>query len=57
MKWRKQYHTVWTIPKPNRKIVERGKNITHNTQVQDRSYQISFIYAMTNFQNNEMQIS
>ena len=31
---KKKYHTVWTIPKSNRKIVERGKIIPHNIQVQ-----------------------
>ena len=26
-----EYHTVGTVPKSNRKIVERGKSDTHNT--------------------------
>jgi len=31
------YHTVGTIPKSNRKIIERGKTDTPNTQIHDRS--------------------
>ena len=30
-----KYHTVGTIPKSNRKIVERGKIDTFNTQIYD----------------------
>jgi len=33
----KKYHTVGTVPKSNRKIVERGKVYTPNTQIHDRS--------------------
>jgi hypothetical protein len=36
--WRvKKYHTVGTVPKPNRKIVERGKINTPNTLIHDHS--------------------
>jgi len=31
----REYHNVGTFPKSNRKIVERGKIDTHNTQIQD----------------------
>jgi hypothetical protein len=31
----KKYHTVWTIPKSNIKIVERGKIHTPDTQIHD----------------------
>jgi len=33
----KKYHTVRTVLKYNRKIVERGKIDTINTQIHDRS--------------------
>jgi hypothetical protein len=33
----KNYHTVRTVPKSNRKIVERGKNQYPNTHVHNRS--------------------
>jgi len=33
----KNIHTVGTVPKSNRKIVERGKIDTLNTQIYDRS--------------------
>jgi hypothetical protein len=33
----KKYHTIEIVPKPNRKITERGKIHTHNTQIHDRS--------------------
>ena len=33
----KKYHTVGIIPKSNIKIVERGKIVTPNTQIHDRS--------------------
>ena len=33
----KNYHTVGTFPKSNRKIVERGKFDTPNTQIHDDS--------------------
>jgi len=32
-----KYHTVGTVPKSIRKIVERGKIDTPNTQIHDRS--------------------
>jgi hypothetical protein len=31
----REYHNVGKFPKSNRKIVERGKIDTHNTQIQD----------------------
>jgi hypothetical protein len=31
-----KYHTVGTFPKPIRKMVERGKMDTPNTQIHDR---------------------
>ena len=31
----KKYHTVGTVPKSNRKIVERGKIDTLSTQIHD----------------------
>jgi len=34
----KKYHTVGTVPKSNRKIVERGKIDIPNTQIYDRSF-------------------
>ena len=34
----KIYHTVRTFPKSNRKIVERGKIDTSNTQIQTAYY-------------------
>jgi len=34
---KKKYHTVGTIPKSDRKIVERGKMDTPSTQIQLRS--------------------
>ena len=33
----KKYHTVRTVPKSNRKIAERGKIDTPNTQIYDGS--------------------
>ena len=33
----KKYHTIEIVLKPNRKITERGKIDTHNTQIHDRS--------------------
>jgi hypothetical protein len=33
MKKNKKYHTVGRGPKSNRKIIERGKNDTPNTQI------------------------
>ena len=33
----KKYHTVGTVPKPNRKIEESSKIDTSNTQIHDRS--------------------
>jgi len=33
----KKYHTVGTIPKPYRKIVNRGKIDIANTKIHDRS--------------------
>jgi len=33
----KKYHTVGTVPKSNRKTLDRGKINTHNTQIPDRS--------------------
>jgi hypothetical protein len=29
----KKYHTVGTVPKSNKKIVERGKLDSHSTQI------------------------
>jgi len=37
MKEKKKYHTDGTVPKSNRKIVERVKIDTANTQKHDRS--------------------
>ena len=34
----KKYHTVGIFPKSNRKIVERDKIDTNNTQMHDRSF-------------------
>ena len=31
----KKYHTVGTVPKSNRKIVERGNIDIHNTEIHD----------------------
>jgi hypothetical protein len=31
----KKYHTVWTVPKSNRKLLERGKINTPSTQIHD----------------------
>jgi len=31
----KKHHTVGIVPKSNRKIIERGKINTHNTQIHD----------------------
>jgi hypothetical protein len=33
----KKYHTVGTVPKAYRNIIERGTNDTPNTQIHDRS--------------------
>jgi len=33
----KEYHSVGTVPKSNRDIVERGKLDTTNTYIHDRS--------------------
>jgi hypothetical protein len=38
IKWKnKKYHAVGTVPNSNRKMVERGKIATTNTQIHDRS--------------------
>jgi hypothetical protein len=34
----RKYHTVETVPKPNNKILERGK--TPNTQIYDRYFSV-----------------
>ena len=36
----RKYHTVETVPKPNSKIVERGKIYTPNTQIYDRYFSV-----------------
>jgi len=39
-----KYHAVGTAPKYNRKIVERGKIDTPNTQIHDHSLQFQAWY-------------
>ena len=34
-KMRKLYHIIGTVPKSNKKIIERGKIDTTNTQIHD----------------------
>jgi len=37
---KKKYHTVGTVPKSNRTMVEKGKTDTPDAQVYDRSYSV-----------------
>jgi hypothetical protein len=42
----KKYHTVGTVPKYNRKIVERGKIDTFNTHLHERSLSLGICTAI-----------
>jgi len=46
----KKYHTVGTVPKSNRKIVERCKIETPNTQIHDLS--LSWFIIDTSIKKN-----
>ena len=50
----KTYHTVRTAPKSNRKIVERGKIDTSNTQIHDLS--LSWLDT-SNTQKHDLSLS
>ena len=51
----KNYHTVGTFPKSNRKIVEKGKINTLSTQINDHS--LSWLSTGTSIKSGEVKKS
>jgi len=55
MKNKKKYHTVGTVPKSHRKIIEMCNIDTSSTQLHDRSF--SWIFTATSIKSGGVNLS